>query len=73
MIRQEPLAFAYLKPSHLYPLQVSNYRRAVRDLHALLKLTPGTTAIHNMMGTSLAAMGRCTEAITAYVQPSRDM
>jgi len=45
-----------------------NYRRAVADLQALLRVGSGTTATFNLLGTALAAMGRCTEAIHAYEQ-----
>ena len=46
---------------------LQNYRRAVLDFEALLHIAPaGSTAIFNLLGTSLAAMGRCAEAIRAY-------
>lgn len=43
-----------------------NYRRAVADFRVLLRVAQGTSAIYNLLGTSLAAMGRCKEAIKAY-------
>ena len=51
-----------------------NYKRAVSDFYALLKLGEGGVkvyapcATYNLLGTSLAAMGRCSEAIDAYTK-----
>ena len=48
---------------------LQNYRRAVLDFEALLHIAPtGSTAVFNLLGTSLAAMGRCAESIRAYEQ-----
>ena len=48
---------------------LQNYRRAVADLTAFLdRGGKRSAAVLNLLGTSLAAMGRCTSAIDAYQQ-----
>lgn len=59
-------AILYMRGKAYYELH--NYRRAILDFRALLKLQEGNTAIFNLLGTSLAAMGRCREAIASYEQ-----
>jgi tetratricopeptide (TPR) repeat protein len=45
-----------------------NYKRAVADFERLLGLgrTHGGAQVFNLLGTALAALGRCTEAVEAY-------
>ena len=66
LLRRSPrdLAALHMRAKAYHSLQ--NYRRSVRDFRALLEGRAGDPGIYNLLGTALAAMGRCADAIEIY-------